>query len=123
MKIYWTYSKCNLRPCDVSAHEKKPVKYSDDKTHIGGLNRSPIITHCITTDGYLHTLNYCPGLEIHLALVGGLTDDHRYKNTATTAQLLTLSNIVRFYLSLGEPVEEGDFSNFDLKLWLRAISK
>lgn len=123
MKLYWTYSKCNLKPCDISAHEKKPVKYSDDRTHIGGLNRSPILTHCITTEGILYTLDYCPGNEIHLALIGGLGDDYRYKNTATTAQLLTLGNIVRYELSLGNPIEEGDLSNFDLKIWLKAINK
>jgi hypothetical protein len=71
----------------------------------------------------LFVLDYCPGTEIHLALIGGLSLDNCYQNTATKEQLLTLSNIVRFYLSLGEPIQEGDFSNFDLKTWLKAINK
>lgn len=96
---------------------------STDKFHIGGLNRQPIITHCICPKGYLHTLNYCPGQEIHVALIGGLDEDYSYKNTATQDQLFTLGNLVRFYLSLGEIVEEGDLSNFNLDLWLKAINK
>ena len=55
--------------------------------------------------------------------IGGLDDDYRFKNTATREQLLTLGNICRFYLSLGEPIIEGDLSNFDLQLWLKAINK
>jgi hypothetical protein len=123
MKIYWTYSKLNLKASEVREHEKAKVKFSDEKSHIGGLGRSPIITHCINKDGMLFVLDYCPGTEIHLALIGGLSLDNCYQNTATKEQLLTLSNIVRFYLSLGEPIQEGDFSNFDLKTWLKAINK
>lgn len=123
MKLYWTYSKVNLRPSEIPTHEKAKVKISDDNHHVGGLNRSPIITHCINTKGHLFVLDYCPGTEIHLALIGGLDDDYKYKNTATAEQLLTLSNIVRFYGSMGEVIEEGDLSNFDLKLWLKAINK
>lgn len=124
MKIYWTYSKTDLRPDQIVAHEKGKVRLSNEKYHIGGLNRMvPIFTHCITKEGYLHAINYCPGNEIHLALIGGLNDDYVYQNTATTAQLMTLGNIVRFYLSLGIVVEEGDLSNFNFELWLKAINK
>lgn len=83
----------------------------------------PLFTHCICPQGNLYPLNYCPGNEIHLALIGGLNNDNNYMNTATSQQLLTLGNVCRFYLSLGEVIEEGDFSNFDLKLWLKAINK
>lgn len=123
MKIYWTYSKINLKPCEVNAHEKSKVRLSTDTTHIGGLERNPILTHCITTEGYLHTINYCPGNEVHIALIGGLDGDYKYKNTATTDQLFTLGNIARFYLSLGEIIEEGDLANFNLEQWLKAINK
>jgi hypothetical protein len=123
MKIYWTYSKINLLASDVRKHERAASRLSNDRYHIGGLEREPIITHCITQEGYLHSLNYCPGNEIRLALIGGLNNEHEFKNTATTAQLLALGNIVRFYLSLGENVEEGDFSNFNLEQWLKAINK
>ena len=123
MKIYWTYSKTDLRPDHVPAHEKAKVRLSNEKYHIGGLDRNPILTHCITTDGYLHTINYCPGNEIHLALIGGVNGDYVFTNTATMQQLLTLGNIVRFYMSLGEPIEEGDLSNFDLITWLKAVNK
>lgn len=123
MKIYWTYSRITLKPSEVSRHEKSSVKISTDKYHIGGLNRVPIFTHCICPEGYLHILNYCPGSEIHLALIGGLDKDYNYQNTATTKQLFTLGNICRLYLSLGELIEEGDFANFDLDLWLKAINK
>lgn len=123
LKLYWTYSRKDLKPCDVNKHEQGKVKLSNDNYHIGGLNRMPIITHCIDSNGNLHTLNYCPGNEIHLALIGGLNSDYVFSNTATSQQLQTLGNICRFYLSLGEIVEEGDFANFDLKLWLKAINK
>lgn len=123
MKLYWTYSRKNLKPSEVHRHEKAGVKLSNEKYHIGGLNRMSIITHCICPNGILYTLDYCPGNEIHLALIGGLNDDYVYMNTATTDQLKTLGNICRLYLSLGEVIEEGDLSNFDLKLWLRAINK
>jgi len=123
LKIYWTYSRKNLKPCDVKKHEQGKVKMSTDKYHIGGLNRMSIFTHCIDANGHLHVVDYCPGAEIHLALIGGLNDDCVYTNTATSQQLFTLGNICRFYLSLGEPITEGDFSNFDLELWLKAINK
>lgn len=124
MKIYWTYSKTSLKPSEVNAHEKAKIRLSNDKYHIGGLDRMmPILTHCITTDGYLHAINYCPGQEIHLALIGGLNDDYVFANTATTQQLLTLGNIVRFYMSMGEVIQEGDLSNFDLITWLKAVNK
>ena len=113
-----------MKPDQITAHEKAKARLSNDKYHIGGLNRMvPIFTHCITKEGYLHAINYCPGTEVHIALIGGLNDDYIYSNTATIAQLLTLGNIVRFYLSLGEIVEEGDLSNFNFKLWLKAINK
>lgn len=124
MKLYWTYSKTDLRPDHVPAHEKAKVRLSNEKYHIGGLNKMvPTFTHCITTEGYLHTINYCPGNEIHLALIGGLNDEYVYSNTATEAQLLALGNLVRFYLSTGENIEEGDLSNFDLITWLKAVNK
>jgi hypothetical protein len=124
MKIYWTYSKTDLRPDHVPAHEKAKARLSNEKYHVGGLNKMvPTFTHCITVEGYLHTINYCPGNEIHLALIGGLNDDYVYSNTATIQQLLTLGNIVRFYMSLGEPIQEGDLSNFDLITWLKAVNK
>jgi hypothetical protein len=124
VKIYWTYSRTDLRPCDIAKHEQGKVRLSNDKYHVGGLNRMvPLFTHCICPQGNLYPLNYCPGNEIHLALIGGLNNDNNYMNTATSQQLLTLGNVCRFYLSLGEVIEEGDFSNFDLKLWLRAINK
>lgn len=56
MKIYWTYSRKNLKPSDVHKHEKAAVRLSNDKYHIGGLNRPPIFTHCICPKGYLHSL-------------------------------------------------------------------
>jgi hypothetical protein len=123
VKIYWTYSRINLKPSEVFKHEQAKVRFSSDSTHIGGLERIPILTHCISREGYLHAINYCPGNEVHLALIGGLDTDCRYKNTATTEQLLTLGNIVRFYMSLGETIQEGDLSNFDLIQWLKAINK
>lgn len=124
MKIYWTYSRRDLKPDQIAAHEKAKVRLSNEKYHIGGLNKMiPTFTHCITADGYLHAINYCPGNEIHLALIGGLNDDYVYQNTATEAQLLALGNLVRFYLSLGEQIEEGDLSNFDLIKWLKAVNK
>jgi hypothetical protein len=124
MKIYWTYSKVNLKPSEVGAHEKGKVRLSNEKYHIGGLNRMiPLITHCITTEGYLHAINYCPGSEIHLALIGGVNDEYVFANTATKQQLLTLGNIVRFYMSMGEVIQEGDLSNFDLITWLKAVNK
>jgi len=123
MKLYWTYSRIDLKVCDVHRHEKGKVRFTSEKYHVGGLNRTPIFTHCICPTGKLHTLEYCPGSEIHLALIGGLDNDDRFKNTATREQLFTLGNICRFYLSLGDPITEGDLSNFDLELWLRAINK
>lgn len=123
MKLYWTYSRTDLKVCDVRKHEQDKIKFSSDKCHIGGLGRTPIITHCICKNGNLWVLDYCPGEEIQLALIGGLDNDFFYKNTASREQLTTLSNICKFYLSLGEPVIEGDFSNFDLKTWLKAINK
>jgi hypothetical protein len=123
MKIYWTYSRVDLKPSEVSKHEQAKVRFSSDTTHIGGLERKPILTHCVSTTGYLHAINYCPGNEIHIALIGGLDADYKYHNTATTQQLFTLGNIVRFYLSLGEVIEEGDLANFNLEQWLKAINK
>jgi hypothetical protein len=124
VKIYWTYSRTDLKPDQISAHEKAKARLSNDKYHIGGLDKMvPTFTHCITKEGYLHAINYCPGNEIHLALIGGLNDDYVYANTANSAQLLTLGNIVRLYLSLGENIEEGDLSNFNFELWLKAINK
>ena len=38
-------------------------------------------------------------------------------------ELLTLGNIVRFYMSMGEVIQEGDLSNFDLITWLKAVNK
>jgi hypothetical protein len=123
VKIYWTYSRKNLRPSEVVGHEKAKVRMSTDKYHIGGLERQPMLTHCITSDGYLHAINYCPGQEIHLALIGGLNEECIYTNTATQQQLFTLGNVVRFHMSLGELIEEGDLSNFDLITWLKAVNK
>ena len=123
MKLYWTYSRKELKVCEIHNHEKGKVKFTSDKYHIGGLNRTPIFTHCIDCTGNLHTLDYCPGSEIHLALIGGLDSEYTFCNTASREQLHTLGNICRFYLSLGEPITEGDLSNFDLKIWLKAINK
>ena len=124
MKIYWTYSKVNLKPSEVAAHEKGKARMSSEKYHIGGLNRmTPLFTHCITREGYLHAINYCPGAEIHLALIGGVNEEYVYTNTITQKQLFTLGNVVRFYMSLGEVIEEGDLSNFDLITWLKAVNK
>lgn len=104
-------------------HEQAKCRKSDNLVHIGGLERTPIFTHCITDDGRLFTLDYCPGMEIHIGVIGGVNSDYRFANTITTDQLLTLSNIVRFYASLGEPVEAGDFGFFDFKTWIKAILK
>jgi hypothetical protein len=123
MKIYWTYSKTNLKPSEVCAHEKAKVRLSNDKYHIGGLNREPMLTHCITIEGYLHAINYCPGQEIHIALIGGVNDDYVFTDTATKQQLLTLGNVVRLQMSMGENIQEGDLSNFDLITWLKAVNK
>lgn len=123
MKIYWTYSKVNLKPSEIGAHEKAKVRLSNEKYHIGGLDREPILTHCVTIDGYLHAIDYCPGQEVHIALIGGVNDDYVFTNTASKEQLFTLGNIVRFYMSMGEVIEEGDLSNFDLILWLKAVNK
>lgn len=124
MKIYWTYSRVDLTPDQVNLHEISKARLSNDKYHIGGLNRMmPIFTHCITSTGYLHALNYCPGQEVHLALIGGLNKDCVYSNTITTFQLLALGNLVRLYMSMGEVIEEGDLSNFNLKSWLKGINK
>lgn len=124
MKIYWTYSKIDLKPDQIAAHEKGKVRMSNEKYHIGGLNKMvPTFTHCITKEGYLHALNYCPGQEVHLALIGGLNEEYVYTNTVTQKQLFTLGNVVRFYLSMGELIEEGDLSNFDLITWLKAVNK
>ena len=122
MRIYWTYSKIDLTASQIRKHERAPIKFSDDKTHIGGLEREPFLTHCINKEGHLFVLDYCPGDEVHLALIGGLNNDYRLTNTATREQLMTLSQIVKFYASMGEPVIEGDLSNFDLKTWLKAIN-
>lgn len=123
MKIYWTYSPKNLRASMVSTHERAKYRRSDYDMHIGGLDRTPIFTHCITSDGRLFTLDYCPGNEIHLAIIGGVNSDYRFANTATTDQLLTLSNIVRFYLSMGEKVEAADLMHFDFKTWIKGITQ
>ena len=123
MKIYWTYSKVNLKPSEVNAHEKAKVRLSNEKYHIGGLDREPILTHCVTIDGYLHAINYCPGQEVQIALIGGVNDDYVFTNTASKEQLFTLGNIVRFYMSMGEVIQEGDLSNFDLITWLKAVNK
>ena len=123
MKIYWTYSKTNLLPSEIFSHEKRPTRLITDTTLIGGLERKPIITHCIDVQGQLFVLDYCPGTEVHLAVIGGLDPVYKFKNTLTREQLQTLGNVVRFYLSLGETIEEGDFANFNLEQWLRAINK
>ena len=123
MKIYWTYSLIDLLPSEIYSHEKRPYRLSNETTHIGGLDRKPFITHCIDIQGHLFVLNYCPGNEIHLALIGGLDPDYKYRNTATREQLKTLGNIARLYLSLGEIIQEGDFANFNLEPWLKAINK
>ena len=123
MKLYWTYSKTNLLPSEIYSHEKKATRLITDTMLIGGLERRPLITHCIDTQGQLFVLDYCPGSEIHLALIGGLDPDYKFKNTATREQLKTLGNVVRLYLSLGEIIEEGDLANFNLEQWLKAINK
>lgn len=123
MKIHWTYSKIDLKPSEVLKHESKKCRKSDHLVHIGGLDRKPIFTHCITADGRLFTLDYCPGMDINLAVIGGVNSDYRFANTITSDQLLTLSNIVKFYASLGEPVLAGDFGFFDFKTWIKAILK
>jgi len=123
MKIYWTYSFVDLLPSEIYSHEKRPYRLSTETIHIGGLNRTPIITHCIDAQGHFFVLDYCPGNEICLALIGGVDPDYKYRNTATREQLKTLGNIARFYLSLGEIIEEGDFANFNLEQWLKAINK
>ena len=122
MKIYWTYSKPTLRPSEVHAHEKGKIRLSSENFHIGGLGRTPFFTHCITEQGYMHVLNPSAS-DIHIALIGGVDEEYRICNTATSDQLLTLSNLVRFYQSLGHSVEEGDLINFDLQQWLKAINK
>jgi len=68
-------------------------------------------------------LNYIKGEEIHLALIGGVDDDYKYKNTANSDQLFTLGNLVRFYMSMGETIQEGDLLNFNLEQWVKGISK
>jgi len=123
MVIHWTYSKTNLRASEVSRHERSKARISNDTIHIGGLERSPIFTHCITGDGRLFPLNYIKGEEIHLALIGGVDDDYKYKNTANSDQLSTLGNLVRFYMSMGETIKEGDLLNFNLEQWVKGISK
>lgn len=123
MKLYWTYSRTNLKPADIRLHEASKTKLSNEKYHIGGLQRVPIFTHCITPTGHLIVLNFKPGNEIHLAIIGGLDEDFCYKNTMTREQLLTLGNLVRYQLSLGDIIEEGDLSNFDLEIWLKGVNK
>ena len=123
MKIYWTYSKIDLLPSEIFSHEKRQTRIITETTLIGGLERKPFITHCIDAQGQLFVLDYCPGSEIHLAIIGGLDADYKFRNTATREQLKTLGNMVRFYLSLGEIIAEGDFANFNLEQWLRAINK
>lgn len=122
MKIYWTYSKTSLRPSEVHKHEKSMSRLSTDTFHIGGLGRTPIFTHCINEQGYMYVLKERVS-DIHIALIGGIDEEYRLCNTATSDQLLTLSNLVRFYLSMGYNVEEGDLLNFDLPQWLKAINK
>lgn len=122
MKIYWTYSKPNLLPSEVHAHEKAKTRLSSETFHIGGLQREPIFTHCINEQGYMYVLKKGAS-DVHIAVIGGIDGDYRICNTATSDQLLTLSNLVRFCLSTGQPVEEGDLLNFDLQQWLKAINK
>ncbi len=122
MKIYWTYSRTDLRPNEVHKHEKSMPRLSTDTFHIGGLGRTPILTHCINEQGYMYVLKEGVS-DIHIALIGGIDNEYRICNTATSDQLLTLSNLVRFYLSMGYNVEEGDLLNFDLPQWLKAINK
>lgn len=122
MKIYWTYSKPNLLPSEVHAHEMGKVRLSSETFHIGGLGRDPIFTHCINEQGYMYVLKNSVS-DIHIALIGGVDGDYRICNTASSDQLLTLSNLIRFHLSTGQSVEEGDLLNFDLQKWLKAINK
>lgn len=121
--LHWTYSTVKLRPDEVAKHEKAKTRLENDRMLIGGLDRRPIITHCITANGVLHVLDYCPGHDIHLALIGGLNSDYYFANTATSSQLLTLGNLVRFWLSMGEIIKEGDFTNFNFQEWIKGISK
>jgi hypothetical protein len=122
MMIHWTYSNRTLTPNKVRAHEKAKIQYESDRAHFGGLGRSPIFTHCICAQGRLFTLEYCPGNDIHVAIIGGVNEDGRFENTATPEQLLTLANLVRFYRSLGEPVLGGNLKQFDFETWLKAIN-
>lgn len=123
MVIHWTYSLKDLRPSEIKKHERAKTRVKNESVHIGGLDRYPMFTHCIATDGRVLVLDYCPGSKIHIALIGGVNSDYKYANTATYDQLQALGNLVRFYQSLGEVVEEGDLLNFNLKEWIKAISQ
>lgn len=125
MKIYlhWTYSTKELTADKVSKHEQMKTRMETDTILIGGLERRPIFTHCINKNGYLHVLDYCPGHDMHVAIIGGLNSDYRYANTATYDQLMTLGNLVRAWMSMAYPVLEGDLENFNLRQWIKSISK
>lgn len=120
MVVHWTYSKLNLTPGLVTRHERAKIISETDRIRIGGLQRNPFFTHCISQDGRLFALQPL-GSQIHLAIIGGLDEDNRYANTATRDQLHTLANIIKFHLSMGGTVKAGDLKNWDFETWLKAI--
>lgn len=117
--MHWTYSKLNLTPAQVTKHERGRIISQTDKFHLGGLQRDPFFTHCITQDGRLFQVGVIG--PIHLAIIGGLDEDNRYANTATRDQLHTLANIIKFHISMGGTVKAGDLKNWDFETWLKAI--
>lgn len=118
--VHWTYSKLSLNPGQVVKHERARIISETERIRIGGLQRDPLFTHCISQDGRLFKIGDV-GPQIHLAIIGGLNEEYQYANTATRDQLHTLANIIRFHLSMGGTVEAGDLKNWDFETWLKAI--
>jgi len=116
--VHWTYSKVNLYPAHVRIHEAAKIRLHNEKMHIGGLERKPFFTHCIDIEGRVFKIGDV-GSQIQLALIGGVDEEFRYKNTASREQLHSLRNLIHFHIG---DAEAGDLKNWDFETWLKAIN-
>lgn len=124
--LHWSYSPVSgdlaVTPKGLEQHQIKPVRSRTPNTHIGGLGlQTQLFTRAISPTGHLFTLQPEQD-EIHICIIGGVSTEFRMVNTMTMAQKLALSNELKSLKHFGiTDIRIGDFANFDLPLWMKAI--
>jgi len=122
--VHWTYTNIGVSFTrdKIITHQTRKEKNIGENRYWGLGFSKQLFTRYISRDGRLILLQP-EKKEIHLAILGGLNEDFKCCNTLTREQLLSLGNEIKSIQQSFPGIEiQSNLTNFDLQLWLKAIS-